>query len=572
MCLPKCTCCKSDPYEKFKLIACGFGHCMAVTEHNQIVIWGNNKLGQIGNDEKVVKGSPIVHAHKIMVVDESIELSWSFTDSLKATMLFFTQYLPSLLPIKSLQQVKLPKKVEIKEIDPEIVAIACGSFHSLVLFKSGNLYGWGDNKYGQLGVYSKKTILAPMLICSQVKEIASTNLYTLALTYEGVLYAMGDNTYSQLGNNKQGFYEKPVEVIGLKFYKIATINQLSMGITMDNKCYIWGLYKMVKQRKVLNDPNRLLEQNNEQQGIIHGRGMGSNLAQNVGLIAADVAINQGINELINSSHNNHDDHGDHSPKETNEESVQEQTEQNKNRENEQDENGELEDNEQSNEDNNSEGKDSQAKENQQDQSENDEEVEEGGGEEEEEERVENRNQSNANNSHIFNVTRVFDQESAHQNERDNTMENNLQDDFADSQDDADVEKLTYVIIRPTEVQCKSFEKIIAKVLSLTNFSIKLDVGKFDPDEDDQGEIIPEVMLTEIRSGMSSEMSRNVKILGQELRKVGGHKVKVFFGDHNKFSVISDSYVLPNGDLNIKDIQQSGKSMFGSKTSKAENPV
>ncbi len=34
----------------------------------------------------------------------------------------------------------------------KIVMISCGAWHSLALTKSGRIFGWGSNRYGQLGV------------------------------------------------------------------------------------------------------------------------------------------------------------------------------------------------------------------------------------------------------------------------------------------------------------------------------------------------------------------------------------------------------------------------------------
>jgi alpha-tubulin suppressor-like RCC1 family protein len=55
-----------------------------------------------------------------------------------------------------------PVKVLSGEQDPcdpnsflkDIVAVSAGDCHSMALDKNGNVWTWGDNEYGQLGIHS----------------------------------------------------------------------------------------------------------------------------------------------------------------------------------------------------------------------------------------------------------------------------------------------------------------------------------------------------------------------------------------------------------------------------------
>jgi alpha-tubulin suppressor-like RCC1 family protein len=88
--------------------------------------------------------------------------------------------------------------------------IAAGLEHTLVLTAAGQLYSFGENCFGQLGVMNNvgtyKANSTPILFTlpgqvGQIAKIAAGDLFSLALTSAGQLFAFGDNYYGQLGNS-----------------------------------------------------------------------------------------------------------------------------------------------------------------------------------------------------------------------------------------------------------------------------------------------------------------------------------------------------------------------------------
>ena len=94
------------------------------------------------------------------------------------------------------------------EVGP-VTQVAAGGDHSLVLTATGQLYAFGDNKYGQLGNAtndkSEEPNPTPTFVTlpgasGQVTEIAAGRNFSLAVTSSGQLYAFGHNYSGQLGN------------------------------------------------------------------------------------------------------------------------------------------------------------------------------------------------------------------------------------------------------------------------------------------------------------------------------------------------------------------------------------
>jgi alpha-tubulin suppressor-like RCC1 family protein len=82
---------------------------------------------------------------------------------------------------KSFQIIPFPPSAS------SIVQVACGPYHSAALTKDGEVYAWGDNRYGQLGpigvTVAKNPIQVPKL--EKIKQIACGNNFTVAIDVNG---------------------------------------------------------------------------------------------------------------------------------------------------------------------------------------------------------------------------------------------------------------------------------------------------------------------------------------------------------------------------------------------------
>jgi alpha-tubulin suppressor-like RCC1 family protein len=91
-----------------------------------------------------------------------------------------------------------------------VTHVAAGGFQSLVITASGQLYSFGQNEYGELGLAANSGTYdanpTPTLVTlpgatGTVAQIATGYSHSLAVTSTGQLYAFGDNDYGQLGND-----------------------------------------------------------------------------------------------------------------------------------------------------------------------------------------------------------------------------------------------------------------------------------------------------------------------------------------------------------------------------------
>ncbi|XP_016850770.1 probable E3 ubiquitin-protein ligase HERC4 isoform X3 [Anolis carolinensis] len=113
--------------------------------------------------------------------------------------------------------------------DVQIVQVACGYYHSLALSKGSEVFSWGQNKHGQLGLgYDLKKQTSPQLIKSLLGipfgQIAAGGAHSFALTLSGAVFGWGRNKFGQLGLNDENDRYVPNLLKSLRSQKIVYIS------------------------------------------------------------------------------------------------------------------------------------------------------------------------------------------------------------------------------------------------------------------------------------------------------------------------------------------------------------
>ncbi|KAL9462616.1 hypothetical protein AB3S75_000587 [Citrus x aurantiifolia] len=128
-------------------------------------------------------------------------------------------------------------------------ALACGGAHTLFLTETGCVYATGLNDFGQLGIsenigYS----LEPLRISGLKKEVVQISTgyhHSSAITVDGELYMWGKNSNGQLGLGKKAEKVIPiptkVECLSGIFTKQAALGfEHSVAVTGGGKVLSWG--------------------------------------------------------------------------------------------------------------------------------------------------------------------------------------------------------------------------------------------------------------------------------------------------------------------------------------------
>ncbi|CAG8700952.1 5131_t:CDS:1, partial [Ambispora leptoticha] len=212
-------------------VACGLRHSVALTTDGACFGWGSNRYGQLGT-----------------IINESAN---EYKEKSKAG--------------KNVQYFSPIRIVIDKDSSLFMVDIACGQNHTVFLSATGDIYTFGNNKYGQLGYASphdmahaeqpRKVSVFP----GKVVEISCGWSITTARSDDGQVAIWGRNDHGQLGiiqraeSEDRGFISQQVPLCYIP--KLVTFpdddhrhiiaavtcgSEHSLAITVTGQCFTWG--------------------------------------------------------------------------------------------------------------------------------------------------------------------------------------------------------------------------------------------------------------------------------------------------------------------------------------------
>ena len=223
-------------------------HSMAVRSDGTLIAWGNNAYGQLARADVVQslfrKFSPFTRR----VV--SCAGGDDFTLLLGADGKVYACGNNDLLQLGISGQTSTACPLEIDSLTvaaapAKIAGIAAGYNHALAFDIAGNLYSWGSNDKGQLGlgnVSAAGLVAQPVPGITSVKAVAAGNRFSLVLKTDGTVWGCGDNGYSQLATDTGELLSSFVQIsLPVTATSIAAGLGHSMALGSDGKVYSWGL-------------------------------------------------------------------------------------------------------------------------------------------------------------------------------------------------------------------------------------------------------------------------------------------------------------------------------------------
>ena len=189
----------NDAGNNNKRIGAGISHSVAIDADGNLWAWGIHDRGRLGNDD-----------------------------------------LPAGNKLK-------PERVKTNS---KFIAVSVGGRHNLAIDTDGNLWAWGENNSGQLGDGTTRNRGNPVIIREGTKFIAisagqlpgdTTNSHSLAIDANGNLWAWGRNNHGQLGigNTSDFHHPQPVKT-GTKFKSISAGVAFSFAIDENDNLWAWG--------------------------------------------------------------------------------------------------------------------------------------------------------------------------------------------------------------------------------------------------------------------------------------------------------------------------------------------
>ena len=223
-------------------IAAGYNHTIILKSDGTVWTSGQNKYGQLGDGSTVDSNS--FHKVKLNENGEYLEnivsvaagYSTSYAVTSDGEVYGWGSNDDGELgqANKSTDPVTYP--VKMKKIS-NIIQVAAGANHAIMLDVNGNVWATGYNSSGQLGTGDKATQTLPqqMVSVSGIKEIAAGTNHSVMLTEGGNILSAGSSTRSQMGDGSSTDRTTAVYTRNTSGYIVSNAKHIAAG---GNSTYI----------------------------------------------------------------------------------------------------------------------------------------------------------------------------------------------------------------------------------------------------------------------------------------------------------------------------------------------
>jgi len=236
-----------SPVIKIKSISAGGRHMLALDDRGKVWAWGDNSLGQLGYRTAVRSNQSFAncpHAVPLSTTAYSIKSGKDFSVVLLTGGIVC--WWGTALTLRDGEELWSHMCARISTSSNSLRGLHCGDTSATVIDGEGKIYCWGLNDMGQCGIDEAFFLLKPTLLEPpsfsmkkfRVKFLHQGSAHTVCLGVNNQLYAWGRNDCGQLGVESTGLYFE-VDMYGrrkrssrpLPYVKTPMVNRMFSGST-----------------------------------------------------------------------------------------------------------------------------------------------------------------------------------------------------------------------------------------------------------------------------------------------------------------------------------------------------
>ena len=230
-----------------KHIACGSGHTVILTDDGLVLTWGRGDDGRLGHGDNGWKYVPRVVEALPPCVQATCGSYHTAAVTVDGELYTWGGGMYGKLGHGNESGHSTPCCVDALAGKP-VSQIACGSRHTAVLLASGEVHTWGDKENGVVGhgdveghQYLPQALDA--LRGRPVRQVAACGFHTAALTEAGEIFTWGEGKFGRLGHGSERneLVPRMIEALaGKRMRQVACGGFHSAAITEAGDVHTWG--------------------------------------------------------------------------------------------------------------------------------------------------------------------------------------------------------------------------------------------------------------------------------------------------------------------------------------------
>ncbi len=235
----------AQPTNQVIAISAGGTHVCALLQTGEVMCWGDNSSGQLGDGTNTPHPAPVKVSNLVdaVAIAAGGQHTCAITKGDGVNCWGYNRYGQLGDGTKSMSNVP----VSVTGLSDPVVSIATGIDHTCAILREGNVKCWGKNLYGRLGDGSNslgsKAPVDVIDLDGTAVSITAGDEHTCVILGNGGVQCWGSNTSGQLGIDKnRNLSRTPEYAVDLT----SGASRISAGysktcVTMnDNKTRCWG--------------------------------------------------------------------------------------------------------------------------------------------------------------------------------------------------------------------------------------------------------------------------------------------------------------------------------------------
>lgn len=247
---PSCISAFARSQIKIKQIQTGSCHTMALSQDGRVYTWGAGSHGQLGLGNMDNQANPclVSSLSKRKIADIACGSTFSMARTQAGTVYTWGGPGPCLGQGVYVGDGCNAHPMAVHALAREHVEhIQAGRTFAVALTRSGKLFSWGKGDYGQLGLGDDKDRVVPQELGlpshAPVLLVAVGARHAGAVDSQGNLFMWGSNTHGQLGVGDTDFRSRPTHVAKLKggVQHLALGWRQSLAYSELGELFVWGV-------------------------------------------------------------------------------------------------------------------------------------------------------------------------------------------------------------------------------------------------------------------------------------------------------------------------------------------
>ncbi|XP_062852312.1 probable E3 ubiquitin-protein ligase HERC3 isoform X1 [Trichomycterus rosablanca] len=231
-----------------KEVACGAQHSIFLMHDGSVYTCGSNSHGQLGHEKSGAKPELVGALDAQKIASVACGQAHSLALSEKGQVFAWGGGEGGQLGLGTVEEaVRVPRLIK-KLCEHRISQVMCGNQHCIALSKDGQLFTWGQNSSGQLGLgKGEPNSLSPQPLKSlsgiPLAQISAGGDHSFALSLSGAVFAWGRNSAGQLGLNDEEDRAVPCHIKFLRSQKVVYIScgeEHTAALTKDGGLFTFG--------------------------------------------------------------------------------------------------------------------------------------------------------------------------------------------------------------------------------------------------------------------------------------------------------------------------------------------